>query len=313
MGELRKDYILDKWTIIAPKRGKRPHEFRVESVPAASGVDLFAPGNEGLTPPEIGRVPDGKGGWKMRWFANKFAALQPEGHRNPRTDNKYFTWANNYGYHEVIVETPDDRQLWDLSIDEITILLGVWRDRINDLLAKPGIQYVEVFKNSGPQGGTSLLHSHTQVTALSVLPPRVMEELAAVRRFLKNPYEEIIGIEMTGPRKAFDNGKAVAFCPYASRFNFETWIFPKQFARTLDDVGDLRPLAEALHTILVKLKFLNCSYNIELHYSPSCEDLHLHFEVQPRIAIWAGFELGSGIIINSVPPEDAAAFYRGEA
>jgi len=312
VGDLRKDYILDKWVIIAPKRGKRPHEYKVESEPQKAATDYFAPGNEAFTPPEIGRIPDGKGGWKMRWFENKFAALQPEGMREPRTDNRFFTWASNYGRHEIIVETPDNRQLWDFGVDEVAMLLGVWRDRINALMKAPGINYVVVFKNHGPQGGTSIIHSHTQVTALSVVPPRVKEELAAVRRFVSDPYADIINVEMTGPRKVIDNGKAVAFCPYASRFNFEAWVFPKTFARTLDDIGELKSMAEALRTVLTKLKELNCSYNIELHYSPAGENLRLHFEIQPRIAIWAGFELGSGIVINSVSPEEAAAFYRGE-
>ncbi len=313
MGELRKDYILDQWVIIAAKRGKRPHEFKVESAPAAASTDYFAPGNEAFTPTEIGRIPDEKGGWKMRWFDNKFAALAPEGQTTPRNDNTFFTWANNYGHHEVVVETPDNRQLWDLGVDEITQLLEVYRERINTLSKEPNVKYVNVFKNHGPAGGTSIIHSHTQVMALSVIPPRVSEEVAAVRKFTTDPFERIIEVEMKGTRRVMDNGTAVVFCPYASRFNFEAWVFPKRFCRTLDEVGDLKPMAEAIKLVLSKLKELNCSYNIVLHYAPPGTDLHMHFEILPRIAVWAGFEFGSGIIINSVPPEDAASFYRGEA
>ena len=312
MGELRKDYILDRWVIIAAKRGKRPHEFRTESAPVKAETDYFAPGNEAFTPQEKGRVSDGKG-WKMRWFDNKFAALQPEGEPHARTDNDFFTFASNYGIHEILVETPDSRQLWDLSVEEMTVMLGVYKARINALLKEPNIKYVQVFKNSGPAGGTSIIHSHTQVIATSIIPPRVAEEVAAVRRFVNNPYERIIAVESKGARRVFENDSVVSFCPYASRFNFEAWIFPKRFCRTLDEVGDLRPLAEALQRILVKLKELNCSYNILVHYAPAGSDLHLHLEILPRIAVWAGFEFGTDIIINSVPPEEAAAFYRGEA
>jgi UDPglucose--hexose-1-phosphate uridylyltransferase len=312
VGELRKDYILDRWVIIAAKRGKRPHEFKTESAPAAAQTDYFAPGNETFTPPEIGRIAAGKG-WKMRWFENKFAALQPEGEPNVRMDNDFFTFAGNYGHHEIIVETPDQRQLWDLSVEELAMVLGVYRDRINSLSKEPNIKYVQILKNHGPAGGTSIIHSHTQVMATAVMPPRVLEEIAAVRKFVNNPYERIIAVESKSLRRVFENDAAVAFCPYASRFNFEAWVFPKRFCRTLDEVGDLRPIAEALQRILVKLRELNCSFNIVLHYAPKGSDLHLHFEVLPRIAIWAGFEFGTDIIINSEPPEDAAAFYRGEA
>ena len=51
---------------------------------------------------------------------------------------------------------------------------------------------------------------------------------------------------------------------------------------------------------------------MEIFYSPSEENLHFHIEISPRLAIWAGFELLTGDIINSVPPEEAAKFYRGE-
>ena len=71
-------------------------------------------------------------------------------------------------------------------------------------------------------------------------------------------------------------------------------------------------LASMMKKILLKLKEINHSYNFFLHYSPEGEDLHFNIEICPRRAIWAGFELSSGEIINSVSPEDAAKFYRGE-
>jgi len=52
-------------------------------------------------------------------------------------------------------------------------------------------------------------------------------------------------------------------------------------------------------------------YNFYFHISPKGKDLHFHAEICPRIARWAGFELGSGIIINTMPPEIAAEHYRG--
>jgi hypothetical protein len=33
-------------------------------------------------------------------------------------------------------------------------------------------------------------------------------------------------------------------------------------------------------------------------------------KIQPRESVWAGVELGSGLVINSIAPEDAAKFYR---
>ena len=311
MGELRKDYILDRWVIISAGRGKRPKQFKkLETVEVK--VDFFAPGNESMTPPEIGRTGTKKK-WKMRWFENKFAALEPQGQADIRTDNTYFTFSGNYGYHEVVVETPRiDKQLYDLSTDEIEKVLEVYQRRIEDLSGKPNIKYVCVFKNHGQKGGTSIVHSHSQIMAINHLPKEVRDEVEASKRFGKCPYCDIINIEKGSLRRCFENDDFVAFAPYASRFNYEIWIFPKAHIRTLGDVKNLNSLAEIMKKVLKKLKKIGADFNYYLHYYPDGEDLHFHIEVAPRIATWAGFELGSGTVINSVPPEDAAKFYRGE-
>ncbi len=311
MGELRKDYILDRLVIISTGRGKRPKQFKkLETVEVK--VDFFAPGKESTTPPEIGRIGTKKK-WKMRWFENKFAALKPEGQADIRTDNTYFTFSGNYGYHEVVVETPRlDRQLSDLAVKDIKQVLEVYQHRIEDLGNKPNIKYVRVFKNHGLKAGTSIVHSHSQILAVNHVPEEVMDEIKACERFDHCPYCDIINIEKQSDRRCFENDDFVAFAPYASRFNYEVWIFPKQHIRTLGDVENLSSLAEIMKKVLKKLKKLGADYNYYLHYAPEGKDLHFHIEVVPRIATWAGFELGSGIVINSVSPEDAAEFYRGK-
>ncbi len=117
MGELRKDYILDRWVVISTGRKKRPKQFKKIEASEVK-VDYFAPGNEESTPSEIGRIGTKKK-WKMRWFENKFPAVAPEGQHDIRTDNTYFTFSGNYGHHEILVETPTDKQLYDLSVNDI--------------------------------------------------------------------------------------------------------------------------------------------------------------------------------------------------
>jgi UDPglucose--hexose-1-phosphate uridylyltransferase len=309
-GELRKDYVLDRWVIISTGRGKRPHQFKKLEAKHME-VDYFAPGNESMTPPEIGRIGTKKK-WQMRWFENKFVAVDPEGQAEIRTDNTFFTFSGNYGHHEVLVETPRlDKQLADLKISEIETLFKAYLSRIEDISKNPNIKYVCVFKNHGRQGGTSILHSHSQIIALNHVPKEVMDEVEASKKYENCPYCDIIRIESEGVRKCFENDDFIAFCPYASRYNYEIWVFPKEHIRTLGDVKNFTALAEIMKLVLKKLKKIE-DYNFYLHYAPEGEDLHFHIEVTPRIAIWAGFEICSGDIINSVPPEDAAAFYRGD-
>ncbi|MCX6708752.1 MAG: galactose-1-phosphate uridylyltransferase [Candidatus Woesearchaeota archaeon] len=310
MGEVRKDYILDRWVIVSPKRGQRPHELKKPPI-VETGVCFFCPGSENLTPPEIGRVTK-NGVWQLRWFENKFAALKPDGDFSFKSDNRFYSFSSAYGYHEVVVETPrHDRQLAQLSVDEVEQVLNVYARRIVELESKPNVAYVNVFKNHGLYGGTSIVHSHSQIMALAFVPPEIGEKISAMRKFISCPYCSIVRSEMNSGRLCFENSDFVAFCPYASRFNYEVWIFPKNHISRLENVN-FAGLADVLVRVLKKVFDAGFDYNMFVQYGPKGEDFHFHVEICPRVAIWAGFELCSGVIINSVAPEDAAKFYRGE-
>jgi len=313
--ELRKDYILDRYVLISSARGKRPHQFAEKIVEAAEPQGcFFCPGNENLTPDEIMRIPDGKGGWKIRVFPNKFAAVELEGSYGIRTDNKYYTFSSGYGKHEVIAETPDHfKQLSDLSEEEIKEVLGVYVNRINAISKINGIKYVSVFKNHGNDAGTSIVHSHTQVVGLNLVPSLVQDELDVIKKYPSCPYCELIQNEKKSDRRCFENDNFVAFTPYASRFHYEIWVFPKNHLKSITLMNEymLFDLAKTMKQILVKLKEINAQYNYVLHYHND-DAYHFHIEVLPRMAIWAGFEYATNMAINSVSPEDAAKFYRGE-
>jgi len=311
MGELRKDYILDRWVIISSGRSKRPHELQKAVTSVQEGTCYFCPGNENQTPSEIGRVVK-NGGWQLRWFENKFPALKPEGTFFPKNDNRFYTFAGAFGYHEVLVETPrHDKQLAQLNPAEIEEVLYVYARRIVELELKPNIKYVNVFKNHGYLGGTSIVHSHSQIMAMAVIPSEIESKIAAMRKFLSCPYCSVVQSEKNSGRRCFENPDFFAFTPYASRFNYEVWIFPKTHISRFED-ANFSSLAEIVSKVLKKVHEANFDYNLLVQYGPKGADFHFHIEVCPRAAIWAGFELNSGVIINSVSPEDAAKFYRGE-
>ncbi len=315
MLELRKDYLTDDFVIISTDRGKRPHDFSKKVVSEKPKVDVFSPGNEHLTPPEIGRWPkDSKGSdWVIRWFPNKFTAVKPAGEPKIRTDNEFFTFAGAFGFHEVIVETPDiDKQLCNLPIDHIKQVLKVYAQRIAELRKKPGIGYVSVFKNSGPAAATSIYHTHTQVIAYNKVPETIIAKEKVCKKFSFEPFQRIIDIEKTSFRKIRENDSMVCFAPYASRFPLEAVIFPKRHLLNITefDEGEFFDLAEMLKCLLEKLNSINSPYNFFLHYG--LENVRFSLTLAPRLNIWGGFELSTGTIINSISPEDAAKFYRGE-
>lgn len=316
--ELRKDYVLDRWVYIAAERSKRKREFRPAEAAAKeedSKSCFFCPGNERSTPPEKGRIEE-DGRWIIRWFSNKFPAVEQKGNCTAKTENTFFTFSDAWGEHEVIVETDDhNKQMWDLDTGHIKKILQVYNQRILELEKIEGIAYVDLFKNHGPDAGTSLVHSHTQIMALSKIPKLVRRKVTALKKFGEEcPYCAVIGIEKDSDRRCFENNTFVAFCPYASLFNYEIAVFPKRHVKRLDKLTDdeFLDFADILKKVLEKLKELNPSYNFYLHYSPDESDLHMHLEICPRIAKWGGFELSSQYIINSVSPEEAAKFYRGE-
>jgi UDPglucose--hexose-1-phosphate uridylyltransferase len=310
LGEIRKDYILDRWVVISTIRSKRPQQFKEERTKQKKQHCFFCPGNEKDTPEEIGRIGTKKK-WEMRWFKNHFPALISEGQIDIRTDNTFFTFSSNYGHTEVIVEAnTDKKQLWDLDKKDLKTLFEVYNNRIEELSKEPHIKYVAVFKNHGIKGGTSVIHTHSQVYAFNIVPKEIRDRIFASSQFDYCPYCDIINIEKKSHRRCFENDEFVAFTPYASRFNYEIWVFPKKHIRTLAE-ANLDQLADIMKKILKKLKWLNCSYNYFLHYAPEGEDLHFHIEVCPRISSWAGAEHGFGIVVNAVSPEQAAEFYRG--
>ena len=308
--EIRKDYILDRYVFIATERKKRPKEFKKLEA-KKEGICFFCPGNEELTPAEIGRIKKGNS-WQMRWFPNKFPVV--EQNKNFKLKGKkYLISSPAYGKHEVIAETPHHKkQLWDLPTQQIKLLLEIYKNRINELEKLKNIKYIQIFKNHGREGGTSLIHSHTQVVALPIIPKSVEEEIKASKKGSKCLYCEIIKSESRSERKCFENNDFVAIAPYASRFNYECWIFSKKHIKRLEDLDakETENLADILSKVLKKLKELNVSYNYFIHYAPKGKDLHFHIEITPRIATWAGFEFSTNMIINSVIPEAAAKFYR---
>jgi UDPglucose--hexose-1-phosphate uridylyltransferase len=154
------------------------------------------------------------------------------------------------------------------------------------------------------------VHSHSQIVTLPRIPSLVEAETDASKKYKKCPYCDILRQEAKSERRIASNS-CVAFAPYASRYNYEAWIIPKRHINNITEMTDveLKDCAVLLKKILVKIKKLGISYNYFLHYG---HDLHFHIEITPRRAVWAGFELSTDMIINSVSPESAASYYRAK-
>lgn len=299
--EIRKDYIQEKYVIIAPERAKRPDQTGEAKLKEAKKVCPFCQAN--LEKAEKLLV-SGQGDDQIVVVPNKFPAVTKN---NPKA----------YGSQEVVVETADHaNDLEEHPIEHIANLLEVYSKRTKEISKDEKIEYILIFKNSGKPAGASLLHPHSQIFSTEFLPPHLFDKSQKVQEYkLKHGtcvYCDTINKERKGPRLVWEDKHIIAFCPFAAIHNYEIWIMPK---RHLDNVTNLNgeeqySFAKILKHILRKIKKLGLPYNYYFHQVIHDEDQHLYMKVIPRGSTWAGIEIGSGIVINPITPENAAKYYR---
>jgi UDPglucose--hexose-1-phosphate uridylyltransferase len=178
--------------------------------------------------------------------------------------------------------------------------------------------YVQVVQNWGAQAGARTNHLCLDLYDLPQVPHRVAEEVGGAARFViregECPWCRLVRDETRRPgRLVWQDDDSVAFAPFASRSPFEIWIVPRRheadFGRATG--RDVAATAEALRQVLASLAAAldGPPYNLVLHTSPLREQLdatyHWHWEIHPRLREIAGLELGTGLPVNPVSPEDA--------
>jgi UDPglucose--hexose-1-phosphate uridylyltransferase len=329
MPELRRDPIGGRWVIISTDRAIRPSDFARATVQPRTGLCPFCPGQEDKTPREVyvqGRPPsmDPNGpGWKVRVVPNRFPALKIEGDLDRKAEGIYDV-MNGIGAHEVVIETDQhEKQLKDLSDQEVTEVLFSFKARILDLRNDQRFRYILLFKNQGQQAGASMDHAHSQLIALPVTPRQVQDEIDGARRHYEHRERCIFCDLVSQERKdrarlVFENEEFVVFSPWAPRSPFETWVVPKRHESNFEAEPKERLglCAQALRSTLRRLSagLGDPPFNFILHSNPLRDapslSYHWHIEVMPALTQVAGFEWGSGFHINPVPPEEAAEFLR---
>lgn len=318
--QIRRDYISEKYVIIAVERGRRPIEFISKKRETSLSTNCpFCPGNESMIPGVIEEVKEGSK-WASRVIWNKYKAVKNDGEKNLRTDNEFYTFSDAVGEHEVLVESPiHGKEFEDLSEEHIQGIIKLLIKRVKENYKKNN-EYVTVFKNRGEDAGASLFHSHHQIISYNIMPIEIKDDIERVRKYKEKnhtcPYCKIICSEKDSDRRIAQDNNFVAFTPYASRFSFEAWILPKRCIHSITELNDdeIISLSKILKDILKTLDKLNYP-PFNLFYKISNDknrDYHFRIEIAPRLSKLAGFEYTTGTIINSMTPENAAKFYRNE-
>lgn len=325
VAEIRKDIITGELVIISPERGKRPHDFKPAPQQKTDTECPFCPGNESMTPPELFAYRDNAAygpnekGWSVRAVPNLYSPLQ-KGTKFEVLEDGFYKKVSAAGTAEVFIETPDHNStLGTHPLEQVVDIIKGLKERYLDLTKDERLKYIQIFKNFGEKGGASKEHAHWQIMSVPVIPPTIKNEIKGSKKYYDNnnscPYCDIIKNEINeNTRIVKESSNFIALCPYASRFAFETWILPKEHSSRFENINssEVNDLAEILKEVIHSFEkgFSYPPYNIVLHTMPIGTDgspyYHWHLEILPRLTIFAGFEWGSGVIINPTPPELAA-------
>lgn len=332
MPELRQNPATKEWVIIATERAKRPEEFG-----SGAGVKLpierdgcpFCVGRENQTPKEIlayrtyNTVPNSPGWW-IRIIPNAFPALVPEGVPERFQVENFFTHMAGLGEHEVIIESPNhDETIVTMEQKQVEELFLAYRERYIALSKDPRFELVILFKNHGASAGTSLRHPHSQIISVPVTPLHIRNRIESAMHHFDDHgtcvYCEMISKEIKlGERLVLETDNYIVLEPFASRAPFETWVLPKKHNSSFENIStaQAKELAFVMRGALTKISnsLNDPDYNFVVRSTPvhekNVEYFHWHIMILPRVSAVAGFELGSGIYINAVIPEDAARYLR---
>ena len=338
--EIRKDFLLNRWVVIATERARRPTDFakqKDKDTNTQTSACPMCPGNEHMTPPAVlvyrninGKIIKDKDqdglrhkDWIIRCVPNLYPAFAPP---TVDADEKEIMRSDfcglAIGHHEVLVESPiHDAHPADAELPQLVNVVNAYVDRIRELKKKPYVRYVSIFRNHGKEAGASLSHAHSQIIAMPFVPPTIAAEIELSETLWnknrKCVFCDLIEKESKGPRFVQQNSDFAVITPYASIHPMEFWIVPKKHAINPLNLNqtEKEAFAVVLKTTLRPLKVLvndpPYNYGIHLTLQKSKRDYyHWHVEVLPKLVIWAGFEKSTGVYINTIPPESAAAALR---
>ena len=328
MSELRKDPLTDRWVIVAPVRGDRPEELlETPAINRNLAPCPFCAGNEDSTPDPTLVVPSHNDTeWSVRVVPNKYPAINAANSRwqSHHPNHPLFESQQISGGHEVIIESPLHLQSFsELQPDQAITVFQCYAERLRYWFAQKDIVYAIVFKNVGAAAGASLSHLHSQLMATCIEPNAIAmigNRLATYRRQMGNCLLcDLIQEERTqSQRVVVASERLIAFCPFASYLPYLIRVAPLDHQDAFEEQGS-SSLAEAglLLRRLVKLLeniYRGAAYNFVLQTRPARSggpaSFHWWIDLFPRVSKLAGFEWGTGVMINPVAPEVAAAQLR---
>ena len=321
MSQLRLNPLTGRWVTIVADRAERPTDFaprsaQVEAEP--SRPCPFCPGHEEASLPALETL-DAGGQWRMRVIPNLYPAFDGDEPFAVHHLGPVHVEAEASGIHEVFVFSPvHNGGAHLISDDDAGDLMLILKRRLQEHAATKHVRYTQAIINHGREAGASLAHPHGQLLGLPFVPGEILEEQRAFTRFeggcilCATVEAELVD----GKRVLFATDDVVCVSPYWAGAPYELLIIPRSHDLHLTDSTDetLRGMGIALRDAVVALREVHgdIAYNIVFHTAPHHYNgsYHWHVHLFPKLVTTAGFERGTGVMINIVPPETAAERLR---
>lgn len=337
MSEIRLDRIHNMYVLIAPERLHRPSLGHHYTENRSSFTCPFCDGNEDLTPKEVFAMRDNEAdspSWKTRVVPNLFKAVQIELEDISKRDG-IFESIPGVGAHEILIDSPShESDISQLDKESIENWLRTIIIRTDDLKNDKRLTSLSIFKNYGHNAGATQEHPHTQLLALPIIPRSELvfleRNIKYYRRHGRGIVEDTVYNEKMAKTRVLDEvGAFIAFCPYASSFPFEVMIAPTKSIASLSrcsrkDIADLalliRKVFEMLnaklgtfdYNLFFQISPLNTNFQTESYMHNIDKSYTFTLRITPRIYRLGGFEISTGMAINSIIPEECAKLLRGD-
>jgi UDPglucose--hexose-1-phosphate uridylyltransferase len=323
MSELRLDPMTGRWVVIAGERSQRPSDFLPRRLPVEDEPLRpcpFCPGDGGDTDATLESYGT-SGSWQVRVVPNRYPAFSGNDPMVVTHLGPVYTQAPASGIHEVLVLTPEHNASWaDLSESHSTLVMEALRDRMAEHATTPGLRYSQAVVNSGREAGASIEHPHGQLLSMPFIPGEAANELAGFARFQGNCLLcAVVEAEQEAEhRMVYADDRVAMISPFWSGTPYELLIVPRRHEPHLHDAGDgdLAAMGRSVQLALAALRSRlgDVAYNLMFHSAPfrMSGTYHWHVHLMPKISTRGGFEMGSGVLINVVPPERAAEDLRSE-
>ena len=320
---MRLNPLSGRWVTIAADRAKRPNDFQVRDgrVESSDRPCPFCPGNEEETPPALETIED-DGTWSMRVIPNLYPAFDGDDGFVVRNLGPVFVQAEASGIHEVFVFTPEhEGSLHGLNDQHATDMMMALKRRFADHAKVEQVRYTQAIVNHGREAGASIAHPHGQILGLPFVPGEVLGEEKAFTRFaggclLCTTVEAELAADQ---RVVFSSDEVIVITPFWSASPYELLVIPRVHESRLQNATDesLAAFGIALRDALAQLNVAlgDIAFNLGFHTAPHQHtgQYHWHTHVWPNLVTQAGFEHGTGVMINVVPPEQACQTLRSVA